>query len=128
VQALDPDADVLRFAAKHDSDGFLDVELTRREALSYPPFGSLIRVVCSSETPQPAYAAAEAILTAVKRTGIPVLGPASLFRLKGRDRFQLVVKAEDRSAGIVAVREAVEATAADRSHGQVAYAVDVDPQ
>src|SRR5215218_6719179 len=128
VQALDPDAPVLRFAAKHDADGFLDVELTRREALSYPPYGSLIRVVCTSESPQPAHAAAEAILRAVREAGIPVLGPAPLFRLKGRDRFQLVIKAGDRAAGIVAVRRAVEATAADRSHGQVTYAVDVDPQ
>jgi primosomal protein N' (replication factor Y) len=128
VQALDPDAPVLRFAAEHDADGFLDVELTRREALSYPPYGSLIRVVCTSEGPLPAHGAAEAILHAVREAGVPVLGPAPLFRLKGRDRFQLVIKATNRAAGIVAVRRAVEATAADRSHGAVTYAVDVDPQ
>jgi primosomal protein N' (replication factor Y) (superfamily II helicase) len=128
VQALDPDAPVLRFAARHDADGFLDVELTRREALSYPPYGSLVKVTCSAESPQPALAAGEAILAGVKRAGVPVLGPVPLFRLKGRDRFQLVVKARDRAAGIVAVREAVEATAADRTHVGVAFAVDVDPQ
>ena len=128
VQALDPAAAVLRFAARHDADGFLDVELTRREALSYPPYGSLIRVVCASEGPAPAQQAAEAILAAIQAAGVPVLGPAPLFRVKGRDRFQLVVKARDRAAGIVAVRQAVERTAADRSHGAVAYAVDVDPQ
>ena len=48
VQALDPGAPALRHAARHDADGFLDGELDRREALSYPPYGSLIRVVCSS--------------------------------------------------------------------------------
>ncbi len=128
VQALDPDAPALRFAAGHDADGFLDVELTRREALSYPPYGSLIRVVCSSEQAGPARAAAEAVLAAVRAAEVPVLGPAPLFRLKGLERFQLVVKARDRAAAIVAVRAAVEATAADRSLGQVKYAVDVDPQ
>jgi primosomal protein N' (replication factor Y) len=128
VQALDPDASALRFAAAHDADGFLDVELGRREALSYPPYGSLIRVVCSSERPEPADAAAAAVLAAVESAGIPVLGPAPLFRLKGRERVQLVVKARDRARAIVAVREAVEATAADRALGQVSYAVDVDPQ
>ncbi len=128
VQALDPDAPALRFAAGHDADGFLDVELTRREALSYPPYGSLIRVVCSSEQPGPARAAAEAVMAAVRLAGVPVLGPAPLFRLKGLQRFQLVVKAQDREAAIAAVRAAVEATAADRSLGQVKYAVDVDPQ
>jgi primosomal protein N' (replication factor Y) len=128
VQALDPGAPALRLAAAHDADGFLDVELTRREALSYPPYGSLIRVVCSSEQPAPAKAAADAVLAGIRAAEIPALGPAPLFRLKGRERFQLVVKARDRAAAIVAVRSAVEATAADRSLGPVKYAVDVDPQ
>jgi len=88
----------------------------------------LIRVVCSSEGPAPARGAAEALLDAIEAADVPVLGPAPLFRVKGRDRFQLVVKARDRAAGIVAVRQAVETTAADRSHGAVTYAVDVDPQ
>jgi primosomal protein N' (replication factor Y) len=128
VQALDPDAPVLRYAAAHDADGFLDVELTRREALSYPPYGSLIRVVCSSEAAGPANAAADAVLAGVRAAGIPVLGPAPLFRLKGRERIQLVVKARDRAAGIVAVRQAVEAVSAEGKRGDVSYAVDVDPQ
>ena len=38
----------LHHAACHDSRGFLEAELGRREVLSYPPFGHLIRVVCSS--------------------------------------------------------------------------------
>jgi primosomal protein N' (replication factor Y) len=128
VQALDPGAPALRLAAGHDSDGFLDVELTRREALSYPPYGSLIRVVCSSEDVGPANAAAGRLRDAIRSAAVPVLGPAPLFRLKGLERFQLVVKAPDRAAAIVAVRQAVEATAADRSLGPVKYAVDVDPQ
>jgi primosomal protein N' (replication factor Y) (superfamily II helicase) len=128
VQALDREASALRLAAAHDADGFLELELARREALSYPPYGSLIRVVCSSEQPEPAGSAAEAVLAALRAAGAPVLGPAPLFRLKGRERVQLVVKARDRAAAIVAVRAAVEATAADRSHGEVSYAVDVDPQ
>jgi primosomal protein N' (replication factor Y) len=54
-----------------------------------------------------------------------VLGPAPLFRLKGRDRAQLVVKGADRAAAVRAVRQAVEA-----EHGRagVNFAVDVDPQ
>jgi primosomal protein N' (replication factor Y) (superfamily II helicase) len=128
VQALDPEASALSLAAAHDADGFLELELGRREALSYPPYGSLIRVVCSSEQPAPAGSAAETVLAAIRGAGIPVLGPAPLFRLKGRERVQLVVKARDRGAAIVAVRAAVEGAAADRSHGDVSYSVDVDPQ
>ncbi len=48
VQTLAPSARSIGFAARHDSDGFLADELIRREALRYPPFGTLIRVVCSA--------------------------------------------------------------------------------
>ena len=48
VQTLAPDARSIRFAARHDADGFLADELARRRALGYPPFASLIRIVCSA--------------------------------------------------------------------------------
>jgi primosomal protein N' (replication factor Y) len=51
VQTLAPDADSIRCAARHDADTFLAGELRRRQALRYPPFSTLIRVVCSSERP-----------------------------------------------------------------------------
>ena len=49
VQTLAPDARPIRFAVHHDSDGFIADELERRRALRYPPYASLIRVVCSAE-------------------------------------------------------------------------------
>ena len=128
VQALDPDARALRHAAQHDSEGFVRGELERRAALGYPPHGNLIRVVCSSPEPGPETAAADAVRWLIDAPGVAVLGPAPLFRLKGRDRAQLVVKAADRSAGIAAVRLAVEAVSASAEHRGTSYAVDVDPQ
>jgi primosomal protein N' (replication factor Y) len=128
VQALDPDARALQHAAAHDADGFLAGELPRREAFGYPPYGHLIRVVCSAGDAGPEQAAAEAIRSLVAKAGVPVLGPAPLFRRQGRVRSQLVVRSRERKPAIAAVREAVEAVAADRSHAAVAFAVDVDPQ
>jgi primosomal protein N' (replication factor Y) len=128
VQALEPEARALRHAAAHDSEGFLAGELERRRALSYPPFGHLIRVVCSSPEPGPPADAAAAVRERIDVPGVTLLGPAPLFRLQGRERAQLVVKASDRGAAVRAVREAVEAVAGDRSHRGVAFAVDVDPQ
>jgi primosomal protein N' (replication factor Y) (superfamily II helicase) len=128
VQALDRDARALRHAASHDAEGFLAGELPRREAFAYPPFGHLIRVVCSAAKPGPEQAAADAIRSLVAGAGVPVLGPAPLFRRQGRMRSQLVVRSRERRPAIAAVREAVEAVAADRTHAAVAFAVDVDPQ
>jgi primosomal protein N' (replication factor Y) len=128
VQALDPSAEALRFAARHDADGFLEGELHRRELLGYPPHGHLIRVVCSSTEPGPELDAARAIGELVSASGIPALGPAPLFRRQARHRAQLVIRSPDRTAAIAAVREAVEAVAAQREHAAASYAVDVDPQ
>jgi primosomal protein N' (replication factor Y) (superfamily II helicase) len=49
VQTLAPGAASIAAAAQHDADGFLSGELARREALRYPPFSHLIRIVCSAE-------------------------------------------------------------------------------
>jgi len=128
VQALDPTAEALRFAAQHDAEGFLEVELRRREALGYPPHGHLIRVVCSSVEPGPEFDAATAIRELVRASGVPALGPAPLFRRQARHRAQLVVRSPDRERAIVAVRHAVEEVAAAREHASASFAVDVDPQ
>ena len=112
VQALEPDARSLRHAAAHDAEGFLSGELERRRLLRYPPYGELIRIVCSSPEPGPEAEAAERLLELLDLPDVSVLGPAPLFRLKGRDRSQLVVKAERRGPAVAAVRAAVEQVAA----------------
>jgi primosomal protein N' (replication factor Y) len=128
VQALDPEARALRYAAGHDADGFLAGELERRRALRYPPFGHLIRVVCSSKDEGPDAAAAEGVRRRIAEAGVPALGPAPLFRRQGRYRSQLLVKSEDRHSAVAAVREAVAGAAGDRTLRGASFSVDVDPQ
>jgi primosomal protein N' (replication factor Y) len=124
VQTIDPEAPAIAHAATHDADGFLAGEIERRRLLRYPPFSTLIRVVCSSTAPGAAAAAA----AAVKERVDDALGPAPLFRLRGRERSQVVVKAADRAAAIEQVGAAVQAVAASREHKAAAFSVDVDPQ
>jgi primosomal protein N' (replication factor Y) len=128
VQTLTPEAPSIALAAEHDADGFLAGELERRRALRYPPFSTLIRVVCSAEEPGAALAAAAAVKERLAETRTPALGPAPLFRLRGRERAQVVVKAADRAAAVAAVGAAVDATAASRQHRAASFSVDVDPQ
>ena len=127
-----------RLAADHDSETFARGELRRRKALGYPPFTTLIRVICAAVDRDAAYAAANALrerissasatMAVTDASPLAVLGPAPLFMLRGKSRYQLVVKAADRAAAIAAVREAVDAVSADRRHREVALSVDVDPQ
>ncbi len=128
VQTIAPEARAILHAARHDSEGFLAGELDRRRALGYPPFSHLIRVVCGAEQAERARAAALAIRGRLPPGGPAVLGPASLFRLRGRERQVLVVKAAQRRPAVRAVGEAVAVVAADRAHAGVSFSVDVDPQ
>jgi primosomal protein N' (replication factor Y) (superfamily II helicase) len=128
VQTLAPEARSLTLAARHDSDGFIAEELERRQALGYPPYGSLIRVVCSCEDATEAVALATRLHGLIAPSGGIVLGPAPLFRLRGRSRSQLVIKCRERLAMVRAVGAAIDACAADAGRRGVSVSVDVDPQ
>jgi primosomal protein N' (replication factor Y) len=130
VQTATPDAPAILAAARHDADGFLREELERRRALRYPPFADLIRVVCSAEAVEPARAAAARVADAVAsstRDATELLGPAPLFRLRGRERFQVVLKTTERAVAVRATGGAVEDAARDRAFKEVNFSVDVDP-
>jgi primosomal protein N' (replication factor Y) (superfamily II helicase) len=128
VQTTAPDAPAIVAAAQHDTRGFVTGELARRRSLDYPPFADLIRVICSADQPAlPRAAAGEIAEAAAEARGATVLGPAPLFRLRGRHRSQVVIKAHDRTAAIAAVRTAVDRAANRREYRDVAFSVDVDP-
>jgi primosomal protein N' (replication factor Y) (superfamily II helicase) len=128
VQTLAPSARSITFASGHDSDGFIADELAHRELLRYPPFGSLIRVVCSAERAADATAVAGELSGRIEAPGTTVLGPAPLFRLRGRSRSQVVLKSTERQAAIDAVGAAVEAVGPGAAQRGINVSVDVDPQ
>ena len=124
VQTMVPDAEAIRRAARHDAAGFLAGELERRQALAYPPFSTLIRIVCSSKEPGRAQEAAAGLQALLPGS----LGPAPLFRLRGRERSQVVIKGGERRESVAAAAAAVEEVAGEWSRRGVAFSVDVDPQ
>jgi primosomal protein N' (replication factor Y) (superfamily II helicase) len=128
VQTMAPEARAILHAAHHDSDGFLAGELQRRKALRYPPYSHLIRIVCSAHESARALAAANAVCKLLSSCGASVLGPAPLFRLRGRERQVLVIKATDRAGAVHAVDQAIQSVAKAREHSNVSLSVDVDPQ
>jgi primosomal protein N' (replication factor Y) len=128
VQTVAPDADAIVYASRHDADGFLARELGRRELLRYPPYSTLIRIVCSSPELKDAAAVAADLHGRIADCGEPVLGPAPLFRLRAQHRMQLVVKAAARRGAIAAVGAAVDGIVRERRTRGVNISVDVDPQ
>ncbi len=126
VQTFQPDARPVELAARHDVPRFLQGELDRRRELGYPPYRHLVRILVTGPELEPALTVLQEL-----RTGLAdadVLGPAPLFRLRGRYRAQLVAKTDEprrlaRSAG----KLLAAAAPAMRRAGLTAV-VDVDPQ
>jgi primosomal protein N' (replication factor Y) len=131
VQTLAPAASSIDHASRHDSVGFLEVELERRRILRYPPYSHLLRIGLASEHEGRLEEAATAIAAELRRS-LPaeseLLGPAPMFRVRNRHRRRVLIKASDREGTVAAVREVVERRAGERALREVAIGVDVDPQ
>jgi primosomal protein N' (replication factor Y) len=126
VQTYQPDSRAVAHAARHDVGRFLTEELERREALGYPPYTHLVRIVVAGPEPEPVQRALEELKAGLP--GADLLGPAPLLRLRGRHRAQLVAKtASPRRLAAGAARLLVAAAPAMRRAGLTAV-VDVDPQ
>jgi primosomal protein N' (replication factor Y) (superfamily II helicase) len=126
VQTFQPDSRTVAHAARHDVPRFLAEELERREALGYPPYGHLVRVVVAGPELEPVVRALEEVKSGVR--GAELLGPAPLLRLRGKHRAQLVAKAaQPRRIASQAARLLAAAAPAMRRAGLTAV-VDVDPQ
>jgi primosomal protein N' (replication factor Y) len=131
VQTLAPEAPAIRHAAAHDTAGFLATELERRRSLADPPFSHLVRLELSATEAGRAQEVAELArgrLAEAVPPGVQILGPAPRFRLRGKHRRQLLLKAPERDGVVSAVRGVVDELAAARSLRGISLSVDVDPQ
>ena len=128
VQTFQPDARPLALAARHDVPRFLADELERRRELGYPPFRHLVRVLVTSPSERAGLTRLEELRAGLDGQNGELLGPAPLFRLRGKHRAQLVAKTDEpRRLAARTARLLAAAAPAMRRAGLTAV-VDVDPQ
>ncbi len=128
VQTYAPQHYAVKPVRRHDYEAFYAEELSHRAALGYPPFGSLAHAVVSGPDAEVTQAAAHALaLRAGHEPGTELLGPAPapLARLRGRHRFQLLVKGADADAVRRAARRLRKA--AEKLPGGVQAVIDPRP-
>jgi primosomal protein N' (replication factor Y) len=129
IQTYKPDAPAVTFAARHDYQGFYEVEAAERRDLGYPPHGRVVAIRIDGPEPGPVSTTAERLaqLAGVVAKGAPVdvLGPAPapLSRLRGRTRWQIWLRSPDRAA----LRRVVRGVGAAEVATGVRVGVDVDP-
>jgi primosomal protein N' (replication factor Y) len=131
VQTYAPEHFALECSVRHDYEGFAREELRLRQELGYPPFGFLVNCVFSGVLREQVETAAQELVAQLSGTaaklGVEVLGPAPcpLARLRGKNRYQVLLKAPTRPP----LRHLLTRLPGMRRTlpGKVGLTVDVDP-
>jgi len=125
VQTFSPTHPALVALARGDAERFYQIELSARQRFGYPPYRTLINVVAAGPDPDAVRDAAQAVAAGVDDAG-EVLGPspAPLARVRGRYRWQVLIKEDD--AGMARARLSNLMRTLAVPHG-VRVLVDVDP-
>jgi primosomal protein N' (replication factor Y) len=135
IQTRDPTHPALVFASQHDVRGFIECELADRKELMYPPFARLALLRFDGLEEKRTEQVALELFRAAKATPAVIAGdvvvvglkpaPAPLARLRGRYRFQVLLRARERRR----LRESLIALmpVRDRLAGQIRIVIDVDP-
>jgi primosomal protein N' (replication factor Y) len=132
VQTYNPEADPIQCVLAHDFERFAQGELERRRALFYPPFARLVAIRVEGENATLAQEVAERLGDAMaeglpKAPGVRLLGPAPapLAKLKGKTRYQLLLKGPSHAA-LAGPLSLAERLLPDLP-SSVKVALDVDP-
>lgn len=131
LQTFNPEHSSIQAAVKHDTGAFWKDELELRKALSYPPFSKLGLLMYRSKDEKKAREAAEKAGQVLERAAtalkVEVCGPApaSMFKLRGHFRFQILLKAEKP----LAIRQLLQQfDSRFETPSGVFRVVDLDPQ
>ncbi|HEU0028325.1 MAG TPA: primosomal protein N' [Ktedonobacterales bacterium] len=112
VQTFNPEHFCIQTAAAHDYATFSEVELAARERYGYPPYRRLVKLMYASHDRYAAQVEATALSAALERVvrerALPdtdVVGPAPAFieRLRGRYRWQVILRGPDPVAALRAL-------------------------
>ncbi|HEV2969879.1 MAG TPA: primosomal protein N' [Pirellulales bacterium] len=132
VQTFSPDHPAIRAAVRHDYPMFARQELPIREALLYPPYSEMVRIIVrgpdGKATKEFAAELAERFKVELGQvaTAWRMLGPAPapIAKLRGLQRFHVQLQATDGEKLRAVVRDVM--SAAPRN-GPIQWTADVDP-
>jgi len=131
VQTINPDNASIRLARDHNYISFYDNEIAERRELGYPPFSRMVNLVISSTNETAVGDYVKKLHTVAsdiaRREGgsVSILGPAEapLYKVKGRYRWQLLLKGPD-TAPLHSLAKQILAHGRDPG---LRIKVDVDP-
>ncbi len=136
IQTYSPDNSGLKFAQHHDYKGFFLSEIPVRKELNYPPFGRLAYILFSGEEEQRVQDTAIRFFQHLRFP--PQFGdifgplPAPLSKLKGKFRWQIIIKfnkKKDPSGKILheQLQNALRSFKQEKRLYKVKIQIDIDP-
>jgi len=129
IQTFNPEHFALSCAARQNYDEFYRQELPFRRELGYPPCGHLVNLILSGNSVEQVRLSAERLAEKLhgRIPGVDVLGPSPcpLARLRGKSRYQILLKAA-RRPDLRYLLQQVESAEKQLDRG-VGLAIDVDP-
>ena len=128
VQTFQPESRAVALAVRHDVEGFLAGELERRRELGYPPYRHLVRILVSGPAREDPLRVLTELAEGLADAPGELLGPAALFRLRGKHRAQLVAKTERPREVASRAGRLLGAAARPMREADLSAVVDVDPQ
>lgn len=133
IQSYQPGHSAVRTAQTHDYLGFYRAELLTRQELGYPPFSWIVMIRIDSGGEQQGRRVSVDLARVANRHPlvcqgrVKVLGPAPspISRLRGRYRFQIMLRASERNA----LRSVINTicTRIDQGVSPARVTLDVDP-
>jgi primosomal protein N' (replication factor Y) len=132
IQTFLPEHYAIQRAKDHDFVGFYQEEMASREALRYPPITRMVNMRVSAKNPHDAEKGIQQLarkgehMLKRQRGEVQMLGPspAPLYQIKGRYRWQLLLKGERVASLQLLSRSLVQE---GRGLKGVSVEVDVDP-
>jgi primosomal protein N' (replication factor Y) len=122
IQSYDPSHYAVRSVPKHDYTAFYRQEIVYRRQLEYPPLGYLARILIHGPEEAVKVQAAEinqSLRNKLAHARIYGPAPAPISKLKGRHRWQIIVKTKREISHLL--------TDLPRQDGTVTVTVDPDP-
>lgn len=137
IQTYNPEHYSIVNAQTHNYTGFYKEEMNTRQALEYPPYCSLVRIVIYGNEENSVIRGADILAANLSQIlsqmslGVdqPMLGPAPapLSKLRNRYRWQICLKGKPGKLLRQAARDAVARAEQDPFFGNLGMSVDVDP-
>ena len=133
VQTFTPEHPAIQAAVRHDYQRFADEELPLREALGYPPYTSMIRLIVRGPHEQATRSLCRSSGASCSNTELcdrqakaRMLGPAPapFAKLRGKFRFHMLVQCPDGEILRQAARKLLDKT---KTPEEIQWIVDVDP-